>query len=162
MRDKKTVLMVILGSILVAIAIGPSVLSQTQSRGGVNLVKEEMLILDPAFKKVIDAVVLGDLRIIKPSLADLHEAREEVEKAVKAGQKITLQKNPDQFKEFVELDDKFHEEFEILEKAAEAGNKKVVLEQTHKLLDACVVCHERFRKCNSILRYRFSFFPVYP
>ena len=146
MRHKKTIFIIIFVGILGIIILGTSVLSQTPPRGGVNLVKEEMLVLDPAFKKVIDAVVLGDLRIIKPSLADLHEAREDVEKAVKAGQKITLQKNPDQFKEFVELDDKFHEEFEILEKATEAGNKKVVQEQTHKLLDACVVCHERFRK----------------
>jgi cytochrome c556 len=105
-----------------------------------------MLALDPAFKKVIDAVVLGNMKIVKPALADLHEAREEVEKAVKAGQKITLQKNQDKLKEFIELDDKFHEEFEALEKAAETGNKKVVKDQTHKLLDACVVCHERFKK----------------
>jgi len=146
MKLKKFILIIAFVSILSAFLIMTSVLSQTQPRGAVNLVKEEMLVLDPAFKKVIDAVVLGDLRIIKPSLADLHEAREDVEKAVKAGRKITLQKNQDKLKEFIELDDKFHEEFEILEKAAEAGNKKVVKDQTHKLLDACVVCHERFRK----------------
>jgi cytochrome c556 len=120
---------------------GISAWSQT-----VNLVKEEMLVLDPAFKKIIDAVVLGDMRIIKSAVSDLHEARENVEKAVKAGQKITLPKNQDELKEFLELDDKFHEEFEALEKAAETGNKQVVKDQTHKLLDACVVCHERFKK----------------
>jgi cytochrome c556 len=42
--------------------------------------------------------------------------------------------------------DKFHEEFDALEKASEAGDKKVVKDQTHELLDACVVCHERFKK----------------
>ena len=146
MRNKKTVSIIIFIGILSIMLIGTSILSQTKPMGGVNLVKEEMLALDPAFKKVIDAVVLGNMKIVKPALADLHEAREEVEKAVKAGQKITLQKNQDKLKEFIELDDKFHEEFEALEKAAEAGNKKVVQDQTHKLLDACVVCHERFRK----------------
>ena len=146
MKQKKFIPIIAFISILSAFLIVTSVLSQTKSGGGVNLVKEEMLALDPAFKKIIDAVVLGNMKIIKPALADLHEAREEVEKAVKAGQKITLQKNPDQIKEFIELDDKFHEEFEVLEKAAEAGNKKVVKDQTHKLLDACVVCHERFKK----------------
>jgi len=120
---------------------GISTWSQT-----VNLVKEEMLVLDPAFKKIIDAVVLGDMKKIKPALTEVHEAREEVEKAVKAGQKIVLQKNQDQLKEFVELDDKFHEDFDALEKAAEAGNKKSVKDLAHKLLDACVVCHERFKK----------------
>jgi cytochrome c556 len=146
MRNKKTVSIIIFIGILSIMVIGTSILSQTKPMGGVNLVKEEMLALDPAFKKVIDSVVLGNMKIVKPALADLHEAREEVEKAVKAGQKITLQKNQDKLKEFIELDDKFHEEFEALEKAAETGNKKVVKDQTHKLLDACVVCHERFKK----------------
>ena len=146
MKQKKFISIIAFISILSAFLIMTSVLGQTKSGGGVNLVKEEMLALDPAFKKIIDALVLGNMKIIKPALADLHEAREEVEKAVKAGQKITLQKNQDQLKEFIELDDKFHEEFEALEKAAKAGNKKVVLDQTHKLLDACVICHERFRK----------------
>jgi soluble cytochrome b562 len=145
MKQKKFIPIIAFISILSAFLIMTSVLSQTKP-GGVNLVKEEMLVLDPAFKKVIDAVVLGNMKIVKPALADLHEAREEVEKAVKVGQKITLQKNQDKLKEFIELDDKFHEEFEVLEKAAEAGNKKVVKDQTHKLLDACVVCHERFKK----------------
>jgi len=146
MKQKKFIPIIAFISILSAFLIVTSVLSQTKSGGGVNLVKEEMLALDPAFKKIIDAVVLGNMKIIKPALADLHEAREEVEKAVKAGQKITLQKNPDQIKEFIELDDKFHEEFEVLEKGAEAGDKKIMQGQTHKLLDACVVCHERFKK----------------
>jgi soluble cytochrome b562 len=146
MKQKKFISIIAFISILSAFLIMTSVLSQTKPMGGVNLVKEEMLALDPAFKKVIDAVVLGNMKIVKPALADLHEAREEVEKAIKAGQKITLQKNQDKLKEFIELDDKFHEEFEALEKAAEAGNKKMVKDQTHKLLDACVVCHERFKK----------------
>jgi cytochrome c556 len=146
MKQTKIVSILIAAGILGACLLGVSTLGQTQSRGGVNLVKEEMLVLDPAFKKVIDAVVLGNMKIIKPALTELHEAREEVEKAVKAGQKITLPRNQDQLKEFIELDDKFHEEFEALEKAAEADNKKVVKDQTHKLLDACVTCHERFRK----------------
>ncbi len=141
MNPKNLMLLAITAVFVGAIVIGHSVLGQS-----VNLVKEEMLVLDPAFKKIIDAVVLGDMRIVKPALHELHEAREEVENAVKAGKKITLQKNQGQVKEFIELDDKFHEEFEILEKAAEAGDKKTVQNQTHKLLDACVVCHERFKK----------------
>ena len=141
MKQKKIILILVLGVVCGAGVSGPAIWSQS-----VNLVKEEMLVLDPAFKKVIDAVVLGNMKLIKPVLHELHEAREEVEKAVKGGQKITLQKNQDRLKEFIELDDKFHEEFEKLEKAAEADNKKVVLDQTHKLLDACVFCHERFKK----------------
>ncbi len=131
----------VLVSVLGGYFAGGSLRGQT-----VNLIKEEMLALDPAFKKIIDAVVLGDMKKIKPALKEVDEAREEVEKAVKGGQKIVLQKNQDRFKEFVELDDKFHEEVEALEKAAVAGDKKEVKNLTHKLLDACVVCHERFKK----------------
>jgi cytochrome c556 len=138
---KKFILLIMITGVLGFCLVTFSAWSQS-----INLVKEEMLVLDPAFKKIIDAVVLGDMRIVKPALHELHEAREEVEKAVKAGKKITLQKNQDRLKEFIELDDKFHEEFEVLERAAEAGNKKAVQAQTHKLLDACVVCHERFKK----------------
>jgi len=130
MKPKNFIPLIVLVGVLGASFVGISVRSQS-----VNLVKEEMLVLDPAFKKIIDAVALGNMKIIKPALTELHEAREEVEKAVKAGQKITLQKNQDQLKEFIELDDKFHEEFDALEKAAEAGNKKVVKDQTTQKIE---------------------------
>lgn len=143
MEHKRSIPLIIVAACLIFSLTGISTLGRAK---GLNLSKEEMLALDPAFKKIIDAVVMENLKIIKPALADLHEAREEVERAVKAGQKIALPKNQDKLKEFIELDDRFHEEFEVLEKAAEAGNKKVVQQQTHKLLDACVVCHERFAK----------------
>ncbi len=141
MRSKKLLPLLMITGVLGICLIAFSAWGQSG-----NLVKEEMLVLDPAFKKTIDAVVLGDMRIVKSSMREVHEAREEVEKAVKTGKKITLRKNQDRLKEFLELDDKFHEEFEALERAAESGNKKMVQVQTHKLLDACVVCHERFRK----------------
>jgi hypothetical protein len=46
MRHKSMVSIIFLTSVLTATAIGTSVLSQTKTRGGVNLVKEEMLALD--------------------------------------------------------------------------------------------------------------------
>lgn len=93
MKHKKIVIMIIFVEILGIVILGASVFGQTKPRGGVNLVKEEMAVLDPAFKKVINVVVLGNMEIIKPALDDLREAREEVEKAIKAGQKIPLPKN---------------------------------------------------------------------
>jgi cytochrome c556 len=74
------------------------------------------------------------------------EARERVEKAVKAGQKILLPKNQSQLREFLYLDEQFHINLEGLSRAAETGQKKVVKNYAHKLLDACVVCHEKYRK----------------
>lgn len=119
---------------------------QTKPTEGMNLLREEMVALEQAFETIIDAVILANLELIKPAAAQFHKAREKVEKAISAGQRITLPKNQDKFKKFVQLDDKFHDCFRALEKAAEKGQKKVVKDQTHKLLDNCVVCHEGFRK----------------
>lgn len=126
--------------------VGISAMDQTEPKGGTNLLEEETLALEPAFEAIIDAVIFDNMGLIKPTILPLHKAREKVEQGIKAGEKIILPKNQDKFKEFVKLDDKFHREFETLEKAAGAGKKKVVKDQTHKLFDACVVCHERFRK----------------
>ena len=145
MKNEKFISIFLMVLIITVLSSYLTPISSVRSQSG-NLVKEEMLVLDPAFKKIIDAVVLGDMRFVKPALAEVHEARENVEKAVKAGQKITLQKNQDKLKQFIELDDQFHEDIEVLVKATGAGNKKVVRDQTHKLLDACVVCHEGFKK----------------
>ena len=53
MKQKKFIPIIAFISILSAFLIVTSVLSQTKSGGGVNLVKEEMIALDPAFKKII-------------------------------------------------------------------------------------------------------------
>ena len=120
--------------------------SQAKPGAETNLIVEEMAALDQAFKTIIDAVVLGDMQRITPALMGVTEARERVEKAVKAGQRILLPKNQGQFREFLKLDEQFHVELEELSKAAETGQKKVVKNYAHKLLDACVVCHEKYRK----------------
>jgi cytochrome c556 len=86
------------------------------------------------------------VELIKPAVVRFHKAREKVEEAICSGPRIILPQNHDKFKEFVELDIKFHEDLASLEKAAEKGQKKLVKDQTHKLLDRCVVCLERFRK----------------
>ena len=95
-----------------------------------------MAALDPAFKTIIDAVVLGDMQRITPALMGVTEARERVEKAVKSGQKILLPRNQGQLREFLYLDEQFHTNLEELGRAAETGQKKVVKNYAHKLLDA--------------------------
>jgi len=120
--------------------------SQPKPGPKINFIMEEMTALDEAFRTIIDAVVLGDMQMVEPALTGVYEARERVEKALKAGQTTTLPKNQSQFRKFVELDDQFHDDLEKLAKAAKTGQKKVVKNYTHKLLDSCVVCHEKFRK----------------
>jgi len=120
-------------------------MGQAKLRTGMAL-REEMVALEEAFETIIDAVIFSNMELVKPAVVRFHKAREKVEEANSSESRIILPKNHDKFKEFVELDIKFHEDFEALEKAAGKGQKKLVKDQTHKLLDSCVVCHERFRE----------------
>ncbi len=144
---KKNSIGIILGVGVLAIASMDTLAwGQANPGAGTNLIPEEMAALDRAFKTIIDAVVLGDMERIPPALTEVAEARERVEKAITAGRMIPLPKNQGQFREFLRLDDQFHIDLEELNKAAQTGQKKVVKNYTHKLLDACVVCHEKYRK----------------
>jgi cytochrome c556 len=126
--------------------IGTPAWSQPKPGAEVNLIMEEMTALDRAFKTIIDAIVLGEMQGVARALTGVTEARERIEKAIRAGQKILLPKNQSQFREFLRLDEQFHIDLEALSRAAETGQKKVVRNYAHKLLDSCVVCHEKYRK----------------
>jgi cytochrome c556 len=145
MNCKRSISIVVVVGFFGTRLIGISAMGQTKPKGGMAL-REEMVALEEAFEIIIDAVVFSNMELIKPAVVRFHKAREKVEEAIGSGQRIILPKNHDKFKEFVELDIKFHEDFGALEKAAGKGQRKVVKDQTHKLLDGCVVCHERFRK----------------
>ena len=111
-----------------------------------NPVREEMAGLDLAFKGIVEAVVLGDMNLIPPALGKAQEAREKRDDAIKAGFPVRLPKNPNRMDEFFFLDQKFQIDLLELGRAAETGQKRVVRNQAHKLLDACVGCHEKFRR----------------
>jgi cytochrome c556 len=146
MKIKYFIRIIFSAGVLGSALLGSLAWSQTKPGAETNPILEEMAALDPAFKTIIDAVVLGDMQRITPALMGVTEARERVERAVKAGQKILLPKNQSQLREFLLLDEQFHVDLEELNKAAETGQKKVVKNYAHKLLDACVVCHEKYRK----------------
>lgn len=145
MNPKRFLPMIIVVGVLGTCSVGISAMSQANPEGGMIL-KEEMLALEQVFETIIDAVIFDNMELIKPQIPPFHEARKRVEEAISAGQKIQLPKNKNRFKEFVKLDDKFHKDLGTLEEAAEKGQKGVVKDLTHKLFDACVACHERFRK----------------
>ncbi|MDI6744281.1 MAG: hypothetical protein QMD07_02775 [Thermodesulfovibrionales bacterium] len=111
-----------------------------------NLIMKEMIALDKAFKTTIDAVVLNRLDKIGPAFEEVHKVREEVEKTVKGGKKITLPKNQERFKMFIGLDNRFHKEVEILMESARKNHMVRVMKQTNRLLGLCVRCHTMFRK----------------
>jgi hypothetical protein len=111
-----------------------------------NPVREEMAGLDLAFREIIDAVVLEDMSLIPPALGKAQEAHEKRDDALKAGVPIRLPKNPNRRDEFIFLDQKFQIDLLELGRAAETGQRRAVRNQAHKLLDACVGCHEKFRR----------------
>ena len=146
MNRKRFNSIIILVGVFGTCLIGTSAMCQTESGGGMNVLRREMLALEEAFETIIDAVIFDNMQLIEPFIPPFHIGREKFDEAMSTGQKIELPKNQDRFEEFVKLDNEFRRKFEVLEKAAEAGKKKVVRDQIHKLFDACVVCHERFRK----------------
>jgi len=146
MNRKRFISTLIVLGVFATCLVGISALSQTKPEGGMNLLRQEMLALEEAFEAIIDAVIFDNMELIKPTIPPLQKAREQIEKAINAGEKIILPKNQNKFGEFIKLDNRFHKDFESLVKAAEKGHRRVAKDQTHKLLDACVVCHERFRK----------------
>ena len=145
MNCKRFISIIIVVSFLGTCLITISAMGQAKLSTGLAL-REEMVALEEAFETIIDAVIFSNMELIKPAVVRFDKAREKVEETIGSGPRIILPKNHDKFKEFVELDIKFHEDFEALEKATGKGQKKVVKDQTHKLLDGCVVCHERFRE----------------
>lgn len=130
--------------VLVLVFAGTSSATDKQETQG--LVMKEMVALDKAFKTTIDAVVLNRLDRIAPAFEEVHKVREEVEKTVKEGKKITLPKNQERFKLFVSLDNRFHKEVEILIESAKKNHTGRVQKQTNRLLGLCVRCHMMFRK----------------
>jgi len=147
MNTKRSISIIIVVGFLGTCLIGTSAMSQTKPGEGMNLLfRREMWCLEEAFEATIDGIIFDTMELINPTIPPLHKAREKVENAMHAGEKIILPKNQDKYKEFIKLEDKFYKDFEALVKSVEKGHKEVVKDQTCKLLDACVICHERFRK----------------
>jgi cytochrome c556 len=146
MNCERSISIIIIIGVFGVCFVGNSAMGQTEPQGGMNVLRGEMLALEEVFETIIDAVIFENMELIKPQIPPFHEARKKFEEAISTGQKIELPKNQDKFKEFVKLDNKFHKDFEALEETSEKGQKEVVKDKTHKLFDACVVCHERFRK----------------
>lgn len=130
--------------ILLLMVVAP--VGRPMAKGEMNPVLEEMAALDSAFKIIIGAVILGDVEVINPALSKVRDSREALEGAMRTGYQISLPKYQNRLGDFFKLDSQFHISLEELSAAAETGQKKVVRNLTHKLLDECVGCHERFRK----------------
>ena len=143
----KTFILIIIAGVFGTCLIAISAMSQTKPEEGMNLLfRREMWCLEETFEGIIDGIIFDTMELINPTIPPLHKAREKVETAMNAGEKIILPKNQDKFGEFIKLDAAFHRDFEALLTLAGKSHKQVVKDQTYKIMDTCVVCHERFRK----------------
>ncbi|HSR13275.1 MAG TPA: cytochrome c [Thermodesulfobacteriota bacterium] len=120
--------------------------SAPTATGQANPLREQMEALNAAFHTMIDSVILENLQAVGPALASVRQATERLEDAVKSGSPVILPKNQNRTEDFGKINFHFQVDLEDLRQAAETGQKKVVRNLVHKLMDGCVNCHERFRK----------------
>ena len=112
---------------------------------GGNPLVEEMVTLDAVFREVVSGVALGDGNRVHEALEKMHGTMERTHEGVGHGT-VTLRKNADKIKDFVEQDKQFHGRLEDLAKAAHRDDGKAMLSLTKDLLDRCVKCHRDFRQ----------------
>jgi hypothetical protein len=110
-----------------------------------NPLIEEMVALDAVFRDVVSAVAVNDGLRVHEALEKMHGTMEKTHEGVHHGT-VTLKKNADRLKEFVEQDKQFHGKLEDLAKAAHRNDGNAMLTLTKDLLDRCVRCHRDFRK----------------
>ena len=109
-----------------------------------NPVKVEMRLLNDAFKNLLDSLILNNPGAIEEPFHEVHRAKANTEKALEKGE-IKLPKNSNKMKEFIHMDEQFHGNLEALIEASRKGDMKAVQDVTHKLLNGCVQCHNKFR-----------------
>ena len=105
----------------------------------------EMVALDAVFRDVVSGVAMGDGKRVHEALEKMHGTMEKTHEGVRYGT-VTLKKNADRMKDFVEQDKQFHRKLEYLAKAAHKNDGNAMLTLTKDLLDRCVKCHRDFRK----------------
>lgn len=109
-----------------------------------NAVQAEMRALTGAMHTVVDAIASNDLSRIPPALHEVHGAREETEKALKAGT-YRPPVNGDRLKAFIAEDEAFHDELVKLVKAARANDAAAAARQIAPIMNGCVSCHATYR-----------------
>ena len=109
-----------------------------------NPIKAEMRLLNDAFHNLINSIILNNPQGVEEPFHEVHRAKANKEKALERGD-VRLPKNNDKIKQFIKMDKEFHENMEILIEASQKGDTKKMQEITHKLLNGCIGCHNKFR-----------------
>lgn len=137
MKKIVVVLALMLSAIL---SVGPS----SPAIAADNPLKQEMRLLDDAFKNLIDALILNKPGIIEEPFHEVHKAKEKTEAALHSG-KIKLPKNHDKLEAFVEMDEAFHGKLKELIGASRKRDMEKIKTLTHHILDQCIKCHEAYK-----------------
>lgn len=134
----------VISAIIMVMFVFPSIVSAQEAAPVENPLKTEMKLLDSAFKNLIDSLIFNSPKTIEEPFEEVHKAKEKTEAALKKGL-IKLPKNNNKIKEFIKMDEEFHHNMEGLIEASRKGDMKKVQDITHRLLNDCVQCHNRFR-----------------
>jgi cytochrome c556 len=110
-----------------------------------NSLAEEMLAHDSAFGKIVSAVALSDSDKVHKSVLFMHSSLDKTLAGVRSGN-ILLPKNASRISDFVDLDLKFRDKLEALDRAARHHNQREMQRVVSLLLSDCVKCHRAFRK----------------
>ncbi len=130
---------------LSTVALALAVTAPLKAEEAGNALKEEMHLLDAAYKNLLDAILLDQPETIEKPFHAVHKAKMKTEKALHGG-KIKLPKNGDQLEAFVAMDEAFHDKLVKLLGAARKKDRDAIRESAHEILDGCISCHNRYRK----------------
>src|SRR5690606_15607036 len=111
---------------------------------GQNPVQHEMRLLHQTMLQAVTAIGNGDVRPVAKALHVLHGAKEQTEKALRAGT-YTPPKNGDALARFIELDEAFHDRLVPLVAKSKEDDVPGAAAALGKVLEACHGCHTEFR-----------------
>jgi hypothetical protein len=132
-------------SVIIICMITNIVIAQENKTYAANPLKEEMMLLDAAYKNLIDSLVLNNLSAIEGPVEEMLKAKEKTETALEKGE-IKLPKNNDKIKTFKDMDEEFHLKLKNLIVLSKKGDKNGIQKLTHELLNGCIQCHDNFRQ----------------
>lgn len=111
---------------------------------GLNPVQHEMRLLHQTMLQAVTAIGNGDVRPVAESLHVLHGAKEQTEKALRAGS-YTPPRNGDALARFIQLDEQFHDRLAPLVAKSKENDVAGAAAALGKVLEACHGCHTEFR-----------------
>jgi cytochrome c556 len=142
---KRSFRLIVFTALLLCLAGGLVQSFAGQMNDSQNPLRDGMIALDSGYRDVVSAVALGEGEKVQKAARAMHDARGRIAEGLRAGT-VVLPKNAQRDKEYLDLDRRFHDKLEALDRAARHNNQREMQRITHMLLIGCVKCHQTFRK----------------